>query len=124
METNNPYQTNPIQVEDGKTASIVSYITIIGWLIAYFALHKDKKTSLGSFHLKQSLLINLIYVGLNIIQRIVLFATASPTLYYLFSILYVVLFILWLIGLIGAIQGQKKPIPFIGEKAEAMFPNI
>ncbi|GGI24088.1 DUF4870 domain-containing protein [Pedobacter mendelii] len=124
METNQSFQQAPFASEDGKTASIVSYITIIGWLIAYFALYKDKKTSLGSFHLRQSLLINLIYIGLNIVQRIVLISTASATLYYLFSILYVVLFILWLIGLIGAIQAQKKPIPFIGEKAQTMFPNI
>ncbi|RZL44944.1 MAG: hypothetical protein EOO93_27355 [Pedobacter sp.] len=124
METNNPFQQAPLTAEDGKTASIVSYLTIIGWLISYFALHKDKKTSLGSFHLRQSLLINLIYIGLNIIQRVVLIATASTTLYYLFSIIYLVLFILWLIGLIGAIQAQKKPIPLIGEQAQTLFPSI
>ncbi len=119
-------ETNPnfTKTEDGKTASIVSYITIIGWLVAYFALHKDKKTSLGSFHLRQSLLLALISVGLNIFQRIILSATGSVTLFYIFNILYIVLFVLWIIGLIGAIQGEKKLVPLIGEKAQTMFPEI
>ena len=41
-----------------KTLSIVSYITIIGWLIAYFS-YKDKseteKSTVVNYHLKQSL---------------------------------------------------------------------
>jgi uncharacterized membrane protein len=44
-------------VDDGKTTAIVSYITLIGWLIAYFAMHQSKKTSLGSYHLRQTLLL-------------------------------------------------------------------
>ena len=37
---------------DNKTLSIVSYITIIGWVIAYF-VGKDKADDLLKYHLKQ-----------------------------------------------------------------------
>jgi hypothetical protein len=39
---------------DNKTLSIVSYITVFGWLIS-FVLGKDKPNSLLKYHLKQSL---------------------------------------------------------------------
>ncbi|MBC6109811.1 DUF4870 domain-containing protein [Pedobacter fastidiosus] len=120
METNKNITTT----DNGKTAGIVSYFTIIGWLIAYFAMHKDNKTELGSYQLKQSLLINIIYIIAGIAGNIILFIIPSVALSYVFSVLYLALFIVWIIGLIGAINGQKKPMPLIGEKAQTMFPNI
>lgn len=121
METN--FNVTPA-TEDGKTVAIVSYITIIGWLIAYFAMHKDKKTELGSYHLRQTLLLYLVSLAVQIIARIVISITLSGTLATLFYVIYLVIFIFWVIGLIGAANGQKKPIPFIGEKAQSMFPGI
>ena len=32
--------------EDGKTIAIISYITLIGWIIA-LVMHQSNKTSLG-----------------------------------------------------------------------------
>jgi len=121
METN--FNVTPT-TEDGKTVAIVGYITLIGWLIAYFAMHKDKKTELGSYHLRQTLLLYLIGIGVNIVARILLIVTLSGAVVMLFNLIYLVLFVLWIIGLIGAINGQKKPIPLIGDKAQSMFPGI
>ena len=45
--------------DDGKTAGIVSYFTIVGWLIAYFAMYKDNKTELASYQLRQTLLYHI-----------------------------------------------------------------
>ncbi|TCD11129.1 hypothetical protein EZ449_06440 [Pedobacter frigidisoli] len=120
METNKNFTTT---TEDGKAASIVSYFGIL-WLVAYFAMYKDKKTDLSTYQLRQSLLINILYVIVGIAGNIVLRIIPSVALGYVFSALYLVLFIIWIIGLIGAIQGQKKPMPLIGEKAQTMFPNI
>jgi len=120
METNKNFTT----VSDGKTASIVSYFTIIGWLIAYFGMHKDNKTALSSYQLRQTLLLHLINIGVGIVGNIIISATLSATIGYLFYAIYLVIFILWVIGLIGAINGEKKPIPVIGEKAQTMFGDI
>lgn len=113
---------NPPSADNGKTTAIVSYITLIGWLIAYFAMHQNNKTSLGSYHLRQTLLLILCAIGFNIIVLIV-----SITMPWLGSILklgYIGILILWILGLISAINGEEKPIPLIGERAQTLFPNL
>ena len=42
--------------DQSKVVAIVSYITIIGWIIALI-LNQSKKTELGSFHVRQALLL-------------------------------------------------------------------
>jgi uncharacterized membrane protein len=39
-------------------------------------------------------------------------------------IIRIIFIILWLIGFIGAVNGEKKPIPIIGEKAQTLFKGI
>ncbi len=124
METNNNFTTP----DDGKMASIISYFTIIGWLIAYFAMHKDHKTELGSYQLRQTLLFAIVSTilgwGLNFILGIVFFAGGFGAMLYVMWLIQLALIIVWIVGFIGAINGEKKPIPFIGERAQTMFPNI
>jgi len=33
-------------------------------------------------------------------------------------------FVLWIIGFIGAVQGEKRETPLLGGKAQTMFPSI
>ena len=124
METKHNFSTSG----DGKTVGIVSYFTIIGWLIAYFAMHKDNKTALGSYHLRQTLLYAIVSMvlswGFSFLLGIIIVATGSIALANLMWIVYLALFIVWIIGLIGAINGEQKPMPIIGEKAQTMFPSI
>lgn len=124
METNNNITTS----DNGKTAAIISYFSIIGWLIAYFAMHKDNKTALGSYHLRQTLLFAIVSIilgwGFGFVLGILIVATGIVALAYLMYIVYIALFIVWIIGLIGAINGEQKPMPIIGEKAQTMFPSI
>lgn len=128
METNNPFQTNPVSTDNGKTASIVSYFWFIGWLIAYFAMYKDNKTDLARYQLRQTLLFHIattvISYGLGLLFGILIVSTGGLSIYYLLRIVQVGFLILWIIGLIGAINAEKKPIPFIGERAQTMFPGI
>jgi uncharacterized membrane protein len=123
-------ENNITTTDNGKNAGIVSYITIIGWLIAYFAMHNEKKTELGSYQLRQTLLLYIIYFGVQIIWRLVIvsFFFTSLTMISLAAtiimIVNILFFIVWIIGFIGAVNGQKKPIPLIGDKAQTMFPGI
>lgn len=124
METNN----NIISTDNGKTAGIISYFWFIGWLIAYFAMHKDNRTELGSYQLRQTLLYNIVATvvgyGLGFILGILVISTGMGFLIYIAYVVQILLFVIWIIGLIGAINGEKKPIPLIGEKAQTMFPTI
>ncbi len=120
--------TPPLVQDNGKTAGIVSYFTIVGWLVAYFAMHQNNKTALGSYQLRQTLLFHLVSMvlgwGLGLIIGMLILSTHSFSLVYISRIFYIVLLVLWIIGLIGAINGEKKPIPIIGNMAQTMFPNL
>ena len=106
---------------NAKTAAIVSYITLIGWLVSYFALNKPK-SSLASFHLRQ----NLFLMICAIVFQMIAFAItlALPLIGILFSVASVGFIVLWVMGLTAAINGEEKPMPLIGEKAQELFRNL
>src|SRR5476651_2077420 len=110
MEPNNAFASQ----DNGKTASIISYSTIIGWLIAYFGFYINNKTSLASYQLRQTLLLHLasmiVRYGLAFILGAVWLSTGVFSLYYLLRLVEIAFFVIWIIGLIGAINGEKKPI--------------
>ncbi|MBK6379265.1 MAG: hypothetical protein IPF72_05755 [Chitinophagaceae bacterium] len=109
-------------VDNGKTTAIVSYITLIGWLIAYFAMHQSKKTSLGSYHLRQTLLLFICAIVYQIVVYII--TMAVPFVGLILSIGGLAFLVLWIMGLIAAINGEEKPMPLIGEKAQELFKSI
>ncbi len=106
---------------DGKTIGIISYLTWIGLLIA-FIMNNDKKDSLAAFHIRQSLGITLLGIATWIIGFIL--AMIHPILGALVWILYIGLLILWILGLIGAINGEKKLVPVFGEMFQNWFKGI
>lgn len=122
MQTENANTNN--STLDGKSIAIISYLTIIGWIIAY-VLHGNNKTQLGAFHLRQSLFLMLTGFGITILQWILIFI---PILGWIVSILlYFVLlglFVLWILGLISAINGEEKEVPFIGKKGQELLKGI
>jgi uncharacterized membrane protein len=126
MEPNNNLSTT----DNGKNVGIISYLTIIGWLIAYFAMHNEKKTEQGSYQLRQTLLFYIVWIAFYILWRFIIVALLFTSLSMIAlagTIILIVdigFFVLWLIGFIGAVNGEKKPIPLIGDKAQTMFPGI
>ncbi|HVV55580.1 MAG TPA: hypothetical protein VHC47_09660 [Mucilaginibacter sp.] len=123
-------ENNITTADNGKTVAIVSYLTIIGWLVAYLGMHNEKKTELGSYQLRQTLLLYICMAGFYIAGYILLIITVFISLF-LVSLLGIIMWlggigflVLWIIGLIGAANGEKKPIPLIGEKAQTMFKGI
>ena len=109
---------------DGKSIAIISYLTIIGWIIAYI-MHGNNKSKLGAFHLSQSLFLMLSGFTIAIAQTLFVFI---PILGWIISILlYFVLlglFVLWIIGLIAAINAEEKELPFVGKKAQELLRGI
>jgi uncharacterized membrane protein len=98
------------ETTEDKTVAIISYITIIGWIVA-IVLHSNNKTELGAFHLRQALglfLTGIILWWIPIIGWI----------------LNIVVFIFWLLGLIYAIQGDKKSVPLVGDFYQNIFKGL
>ncbi len=106
-----------------KTLSIISYITIIGWAIAYVNYNKlTDKDSLTKFHLKQSLGIAIlgiiVMVVLSIISKVV------PTLASILSLVNLGVLVLWIFGIINANNEQEIPVPVVGKMFTDKFDFI
>lgn len=90
---------------DKKTTGIVSYITLIGWLIAFCAGDKEG----AKFHLNQSLVLYLAsLINSIIISRIPICGWAVS------GILSIVFFIFWIMGLVYACKDEEKELPLLG----------
>ncbi|MEZ4857835.1 MAG: hypothetical protein R2781_03420 [Flavobacteriaceae bacterium] len=105
--------------DNGKTVGIIAYLWIIGWVIA-LVMHNGNKTEHGAFHVRQALGLMILWLLLWVINM----ALAFSGIPYLGYILGIAIFVLWLLGFIGAIQGEKKLIPAIGEQFQKLFKSI
>ncbi len=110
--------------DEGKLAAIISYFTIIGWLIAYFALYQKDKRYQATFHLRQTLLYHLLSMVIYYGAGSVFFLLGPSIGFALLWIVRVGLFIIWLIGLLSALQGERKAMPLIGQPAQSIFSGI
>lgn len=98
----------------------MSYVTLIGWFIAYFS-GKEKSDSLLRYHLKQSLGLAIVSIVFNIVLGII--AYLVPALSFLGLAGYVIL-IFWVLGIINAANQAEKPVPVIGKVFEDKFAFI
>jgi uncharacterized membrane protein len=94
---------------DAKTKAIVAHITLIGWIIA-LVVNNQEKDELTSFYIRQVL--GLMIIGL------------LGMIPFLGFIIGIVVLIGWVISLIGAAQGEMKPIPVLGEYFQEWFSGI
>ncbi len=117
MEDTNTHSNEAKGTFDPKTVAIIAYLTVIGLVVA-FVLNNDKKNEFATFHIKQSLGLVIISLGLFIIGMI-------PILGWILSFLgSIFLLYLWIMGLINAINHKTKPVPILGQNFEKWFANI
>jgi uncharacterized membrane protein len=116
------FAIKPTLIMDAKTTAWVSYLTIVGWVIALVThYNKNSKSSLATFHLRQSFGIFAIGFGLYFVFFTLIFI---PFLSPLFSLIGLGLLILWVMGLIAALNGEEKPIPVVGPLFQQWFQFI
>ncbi|MBO0331217.1 MULTISPECIES: YtxH domain-containing protein [Flavobacteriaceae] len=101
---------DPANPESGKTVAIVAHLTLIGWVIALI-MNSSNKTELGSFYIRQTLGIGLLGLVLGLIPVINFIAWIFPL-------------ILWIVSLVGAINGNKKPVFLVGEYFQSWFKGL
>lgn len=108
---------------DAKTTSWVSYLWWIGWIISLVTSNNTTpKPSLVVFHLRQSFGLLIISTGLWILNWGMMFSFMGW--WWIYSGLSIALFILWLLGLIAAVQGEEKPVPLLGVQFQQWFQFI
>ena len=101
---------------DEKTTALITYLTIFGLIIG-FIMNNTKKSEFVSYHIR-----NMIGLSLGMIALGVLFWMGIPSL--LIKGLQLVLVILWTIGIIGALKGEKLEIPVVGKFFQDWFKSI
>ncbi len=103
--------------EEGKTIAIISYLTIIGLIIA-FVMNSEKKNEFAKYHIKQML-------GLTLTSLVLMFINIIPILGWIASLVgSFVLLYMWIMSLINALNLKEKPAPILGEKYLEWFKTI
>ena len=103
-------------VKEGKTIAIISYITFIGTIIA-FIMNQNKKNAFAAFHIRQA-------IGIILLGFAVSFVDSYINSSFIDALLGMGVFVLWVMGLISAIQGEEKRIPLLGDQFQDWFKNI
>jgi len=92
--------TLPERHQMATLVSVISYFTLIGWVVA-MVIYDKHQSSLASFHLRQSL-------GLIITGALLSFI---PLIGWLLNFGVI---IAWFIGIYAAIQGKEISVPLLG----------
>ena len=122
-ETPSAAPATPAASTEDRTVAILTYITLIGFIIA-IVMHGSKKTALGSFHLRQGLGLFLTGLVLWLPCMIISFIPfVNLLMIVVWPVLGLSLFALWILGLIAAVNGQQKPLPVVGEQYQKWFAN-
>lgn len=103
-----------------KTIAILSYVTLIGWIIAYLQYRKaTEKSALCAYHLEQGLGVIIFAAVLGIILNII--AVISSALAGILSLLALIPLIFIILGVIAANNESLTPVPLIGKFFEGKF---
>ena len=109
------YEFSPEDVQQNKAMAILAYF------IFFLPLLAAKESRFARYHANQGLIVLIAYVALYIVQLIlsaILFAGLAFGVFaivsLLFTLLYLGLLVLLILGIVNAAQGKAKPVPAIG----------
>jgi len=104
------------KVNNEKVIRILSYFTFFGWIIAY--LLNSPRSEKAAFHLRQSLGINILFMACGFVFIVPILGWIAGIAGYLFGAL------IWLLGLISAIDGEEKEVPLVGSYFQEWFQGL
>lgn len=111
------------KIMDQKTTGIVTYLTLIGWIVALVT--QKEKTEYTSFHIRQMLGIMLTMVAVAVVGSIIGAIIGNFLgMRFIFNLLNLFPVVLWIIGLVGAFNGEMKLVPVLGEKYQEWFKSM
>ncbi|WP_338409296.1 hypothetical protein [uncultured Flavobacterium sp.] len=108
--------THTEEINNGKITAIVSYILIVGVLIA-MSMNAENKNKFASFHIKQAAGLNILFISFGLL----LSNFNNP---YILLGFWTFIFVLIAYGFITAINGQQKPVPIVGNLFQTIFKNL
>lgn len=118
-------QISQKEIEEGKVCAILAYIFWIVGILWYFMDEKMKKNEFAKFHVKQGIMLVIASTIFTFAVMILFFILMITIIGMLLVIPLMLLFFLptvWtIIGIVYAVKGERKPLPWIGEYAEKWF---
>jgi uncharacterized membrane protein len=103
-------------IEEGKQKAIIAYLTLIGLVIAY-SMNMETKNKYAAMHIRQAL-------GLNILFYTIATFIGFFNSWMVSGPFYVFFVVLWVFGLVNALQGEYRPIPLLGDYFQDWFKSI
>ncbi|WP_394748674.1 hypothetical protein [Spongiimicrobium salis] len=94
--------------EEGKTMAIISYITVIGLLIA-FIMNNSKNNAFAQFHIGQSVRIAILGAANYVLNWFL-----PSGLWFISSIISLGILVFMILGVVNAINLKDEPLPVIG----------
>lgn len=105
-------------IEKGRKNAVISYLTIIGVIVAYYMNNEDNKKSVfASFHIRQSLGLWLTFWALGYIIGSFDSWLVTSSFYLFFTVLFIY-------GFTNAINRKAQPVPLVGELYQKIFANL
>jgi uncharacterized membrane protein len=100
----------------GKTAAIISYILIVGPLIA-ISMNNENKNEFASFHIRQGLGLTITFITLGLtISHFENFTIAAS--------MWVFISVLAVFGLFTAAMGKTTKLPILGGLFQKIFKSF
>jgi uncharacterized membrane protein len=109
-ESQRQLNITPEEIESGKTMAILAYIFFVIPLIVEDA----RKNKFAMFHTEQAIVVAILYI-IGFVLGTIGSMVCIGAIFYLIDLF---AFVLWIIGLINAIQGQVKILPVVGQYGE------
>lgn len=101
---------DPSNPDSGKTVAILAHITFIGWIVAII-MNSSNKTELGSYYIRQTLGIYLIFFVLSFIPVVGCFT-------------WIIALVLIVMSVINAANEKMIPTPLVGEYFQDWFKSL
>lgn len=124
-DTPAPSTPPAVSAEEDNTIAIVSYLFGIGLVIAA-VMFNNKKTQFSAFHLRQSLgliivgiagwfvfmalgIMAAVLAGVPVVGFVLIKSISLLNMAYGLG-----MFVLWIMGILGAVNREQKPLPLLG----------
>ena len=111
---------------EDKTIAMLAYLGLLlcgVGIVIPILMHNKNKSALGAFHLRQSLGLLIVSIACAVVFRVLItIAVYIPGVGGLLGMLLGLLnmgvglglFVLWIIGLVAALNCEQKPVPVLG----------
>ena len=108
-----------------RTLAFLAYLlSILGWLYVLLFQRKDR---LAVYHAKQSLVLTLVAIGVLAIWGVMAWVISwiplvgplvAAAAFSLVLLTYLFLIVVWIMGMVHALQAEAKPLPLVGRWVE------